>query len=202
MNRTFRILLLSGNPNAGAFGERLSQAGCDVASFHQELAADDLAELKPDLTVSYNYRHIISPRTIEAADGRIVNMHISMLPWNRGASPNLWSIIDNTPRGVTIHRIDAGLDTGEIILQRQLEFDENRETLSSSYDALQKAVTDLFLANLAMFASGIIASRPQPQGGTCHRRKDLLRLLGTEDIDYGMKISEFRHLADEMKRRL
>lgn len=46
-----------------------------------------------------------------------MNLHISYLPWNKGADPNFWSCIDGTPAGVTLHHIDAGVDTGDIIAQ-------------------------------------------------------------------------------------
>ena len=56
--------------------------------------------------VSYRYRKIIRQDIIDYFEGKLINMHIAFLPWNKGADPNLWSYIDNTPKGVTIHRID------------------------------------------------------------------------------------------------
>lgn len=57
----------------------------------------------------------------------VLNLHISYLPWNRGANPNFWSFVENTKKGVTIHEIDEKLDKGKILLRKELEFDENRE---------------------------------------------------------------------------
>ncbi|MCL0081308.1 hypothetical protein M1N64_03665 [Peptococcaceae bacterium] len=45
--------------------------------------------------------------------GRAINLHISFLPWNRGADPNFWSFIENAPVGVSIHYLDEGIDTGD-----------------------------------------------------------------------------------------
>ena len=53
----------------------------------------------------------------------IVNLHISYLPWNRGAHPNFWSFFDATPTGVSIHLIDKGIDTGPIIVQKKVKLD-------------------------------------------------------------------------------
>eukprot|EP00392_Amoebophrya_sp_AT5.2_P019205 g19951.t1 len=63
-----------------------------------------------DYCVSYGYRHIIRTPVIEGMFDRkrIINLHISYLPYNRGADPNLWSILERTPPGVTIHHIDEG----------------------------------------------------------------------------------------------
>ncbi len=75
---------------------------------------------------------------------RVVNLHPGYLPWNRGSDPNLWSWIDNTPKGVTIHYVDEGVDTGDLIAQRLVEF-EAHETLASSYQRLQVEMVKLFV---------------------------------------------------------
>lgn len=96
-----------------------------------------------DLAVSYTYRYIIPSTVIEALDGNIVNLHNSILPFNRGADPNLWSIVERTPRGVSLHYIDSELDKGYIIAQRIVN-DTDEETLASSYYNLDKAAKCLF----------------------------------------------------------
>ena len=54
---------------------------------------------------------------------RAINLHISYLPWNRGADPNLWSAV-GMPKGVTIHYINDGFDTGDILFQKAILFVE------------------------------------------------------------------------------
>ena len=54
-----------------------------------------------------------------------------------GQDPNLWSFIEDTPKGVTIHEIDEGIDTGDIIFQKEIVLNSN-ETLASSYEKLQE----------------------------------------------------------------
>ena len=56
-----------------------------------------------DCIVSFGYRHLLRSDSIAAVGGNAVNLHISMLPWNRGADPNLWSWLENTPRGASMH---------------------------------------------------------------------------------------------------
>jgi methionyl-tRNA formyltransferase len=72
----------------------------------------------PDFIISYNYSHILPKNIVNAFSERIFNLHISLLPWNRGYSPNFWSFMENTPKGVSIHQIDESLDTGEILVQQ------------------------------------------------------------------------------------
>ena len=99
-----------------------------------------------DLFISYGYRHIIKKEMLNRMNRPPINLHISLLPWNRGADPNLWSWIDNTPKGVTIHLMDSELDKGEIIAQRQIEMDTTY-TLATSYERLCKEMERLFKEN-------------------------------------------------------
>jgi len=96
-----------------------------------------------DFVISYRYRHMVNRSIIEYLNGKIINLHISLLPWNRGADPNLWSFLEDTPKGVTIHYIDEGLDTGEILVQKDVSYDMN-DTLRSSYNRLSATIEDLF----------------------------------------------------------
>ena len=96
-----------------------------------------------DWIISFGYRHIINKEVIEFYRNKIINLHISYLPWNRGADPNFWSFIENTIKGITIHFIDEGIDTGDILFQEEVKFKEN-ETLKSTYDKLSDRIEQLF----------------------------------------------------------
>jgi methionyl-tRNA formyltransferase len=122
-----------------------------------------------DLFVSYGYRHIITRDMLKSMKRPPVNLHISLLPWNRGADPNLWSWIDNTPKGVTIHLMDHELDKGEIIAQRQIEMDTTY-TLASSYDRLCKEMERLFKEQWSKIRFGDFKTFPAM--GSYHRSSD------------------------------
>lgn len=122
-----------------------------------------------DLGISYGYRHILKAEHLAALP--CINLHISYLPWNRGADPNLWSWIDNTPKGVTIHWIDEGIDTGDIITQRMTAMHAH-EMLSSSYEALHRDIVEMFAATWPAIRSGNASRIPQPKGGSLHRIAD------------------------------
>jgi len=72
----------------------------------------------PDIIASVYYRQVIKKHVIEAADGKVFNMHPSLLPRHRGCSSIPWAIIDGDSfTGVTFHYIDQGIDTGRVLLQ-------------------------------------------------------------------------------------
>ena len=116
-----------------------------------------------DFVVSYNYRHIIQPDVLEILANRVINLHISYLPWNRGADPNFWSWLDNTPKGVTIHYIDKGLDTGDIIAQREVKLTEG--TLKTTYETLHGEIQKLFKEYWPIIKNGTCSKIPQSERG-------------------------------------
>jgi len=124
-----------------------------------------------DWVISYGYRHILKKEHIENSNNPIINLHISYLPWNRGANPNYWSWIENTPKGVTIHAINEGVDTGDIFIQKEVDFNKD-ETLSSSYNKLKKEIESLFINNFENIIKGSILPQIQPQGGSLHYVKE------------------------------
>lgn len=127
-----------------------------------------------DLFVSHGYRHIIREPVLSLIERRAVNLHISLLPWNRGADPNLWSWLEQTPKGVTIHYIDAGVDTGPIVAQREVALDGGG-TLASTYAELQAAMTGLFVERWPEICAGD-PGRAQRGKGSYHAVADKARV--------------------------
>jgi methionyl-tRNA formyltransferase len=139
------------------------------------LDPDTVRRAQPAFLVSHRYRHIIGPQVLELVPDRAINLHIAYLPWNRGADPNLWSWIDDTPKGVTIHYIDEHVDTGDIIAQREVEF-EHDETLASSYARLEAEMLRLFVEQWPLIRRGACERRPQQGAGSMHRLADRQRV--------------------------
>jgi len=124
-----------------------------------------------DWVVSYGYRHILKKQHIKSAKNPIINLHISFLPYNKGADPNYWSWVEDTPKGVTIHEIDEGIDTGDIFTQKQVKF-KNNETLSSSYNKLKVEIETLFINSFKDIFNGNLKPIKQKGKGTTHYKKD------------------------------
>jgi methionyl-tRNA formyltransferase len=120
-----------------------------------------LKKLAPEAMVVVGYGQIIPQSIIDLAPLGIVNVHASLLPELRGAAPIQWSIARGYKRtGVTTMRIDAGLDTGEILLQWETPIgpDETAPELSAR---LAEAGADLLVRTLADLCAGAIQPRPQ-----------------------------------------
>ena len=98
------ILLLYNNEISINLYSELKNIGERVVLFPEKIDLNKIKKLNVSFVVSYNYRYIIGEDVIKYMNNKIVNLHTSFLPWNRGANPNLWSFIDNTPKGVTIHQ--------------------------------------------------------------------------------------------------
>jgi methionyl-tRNA formyltransferase len=168
-------ILFLGPPDAPLV-KWLSGRGERVSCTARRLSADWIALRSFTFLVSYGYRYIISPQVLDLFPNRAINLHISLLPWNRGAHPNLWSFAEHTPKGVSIHYIDAGVDTGDLIVQKELHFDSSTETLASSWAKLNVAIEELFRQHWPEIRSGRCPRLPQRGNGTVHKTKDYERL--------------------------
>lgn len=185
-----RVLFLTGNDNSLELYEWLRQR-VDIKEFREKLTMDVVGEWKPDLIVSYNYNHIITKDVIDYMNGNILNLHISYLPWNRGASPNLWSFVDGTPKGITIHQVDCGLDTGKIVYQKECFFDEQKETFSSTYTYLHNQIVELFKDNWEEIRTKTYPLEEQERGGSYHSVKDLDMLKEECPFEWSDNIGEY-----------
>jgi methionyl-tRNA formyltransferase len=145
---------------------------------HLRALEDEVAAVGPSqpfaprgavLAVSHGYRLIVRRPVLDALP--IVNLHIAYLPYNRGADPTLWSVLEGTPAGVTIHYMDEGVDTGDVIAQREVALADD-DTLATAYTKLQDAIAALFREHWPAIRAGTCARTPQPSGGTAHRVAD------------------------------
>lgn len=186
------ILFLTNNESSKGLYEWLKEAEADkeVYLMSNKLTLDLVKKLQPSFIVSYNYRHIIPGDVLDYMKGKAVNLHTSYLPYNRGSSPNFFSFLDNTPKGVTIHEMTAALDKGRILCQKELQFDEETETFASTYDKLQAAICELFKANWNEIKSGAIEGFLPTEEGTYHTMKELYAFMETHPFSWQDKIAE------------
>lgn len=146
-----------------------------------------------DLLISFGYRHLMSAAVLGSCRRVPVNIHISYLPYNRGSDPNFWAWFDGTPHGVSVHHIDEGLDTGDLLVRQRCFFAENT-TLKESYDALARTAAALFRRHWRVVADGTYRTFPQRGRGTTHLFKDLPSFEG----GWGQTIREIR---DQLERK-
>lgn len=117
--------------------------------------------------------HLLSNKAIAAARLGFLNLHPSLLPYNRGKNPNFWSIVEETPAGVTIHWLDDGVDSGAIAFQSGLETTWE-DTGGSLYDKAQKAIVDLFVKHWPQIRAGTVPRAAQDDDrATAHRASEM-----------------------------
>jgi methionyl-tRNA formyltransferase len=137
---------------------------------------DELRSLHPEAMVIVGYGQIIPQSIIDIPPLGIINVHASLLPKYRGAAPIQWAIANGEARtGVTTMRIDAGLDTGDMLLKWETEIGSD-ETAPDLGVRLARAGADLLVETLSGLATGSIT--PQPQD---HSQATLAPILKKED---------------------
>ena len=151
-----------------------------------------LRQLRPKAIVVVAYGHIIPSWMIELPQLGCVNLHASLLPRYRGAAPIPWTIIrGERTTGVTTMKIDSGLDTGDILLQREIEVreDDTTETLSERLSVLG---AEVMIETLRRLQRDQIQPRPQD-----HQRATLAPLLKKEDgrINWSLTAQEVARRA-------
>jgi folate-dependent phosphoribosylglycinamide formyltransferase PurN/RimJ/RimL family protein N-acetyltransferase len=127
---------------------------------------------KFDFIISYGYKYIIKKNILEFFKNSAINLHISLLPYNRGANPNFWSFVDNTPKGISIHYMNEYIDKGDIIVQKEIEMDPANETLKSSYEKLNFDIQNLFYENWEKIKNNKIKAFKQSSKGTYNSLND------------------------------
>src|SRR5215207_6285827 len=103
--------------------------------------ADELAAYEPDLVISAGFMKLVGPAVLAAFGGRIVNTHPSLLPDFPGAHAVRDALAAGVPTsGVTIHRVDEGLDSGPVLAQRAVEVrpDDDEASLRARIQAVEK----------------------------------------------------------------
>lgn len=163
----------------------------EVVQFEGRIDGDFLENRGVDFVISHGYRHVVRNDVIPLFPGRIINLHISLLPYNRGADPNLWSFLEDSRKGVTIHFMDEGIDTGDIIAQKEVFFDD-LGTLKSTYDELQQELQKLFVLNWQAILKGECNAIKQPAGGTFHSIGDKEKYLHLLKRGWDTMVSEIK----------
>lgn len=135
-----------------------------------------LRSLEPEAMVVVGYGQIIPQNIIDIPRLGIINVHASLLPKYRGAAPVQWAVANGeTVTGVTTMRIDAGLDTGDMLLKAEIAIGED-ETAVELGERLAVIGAELLLRTLDGLEGGDL--RPEPQN---HAEATLAPILKKED---------------------
>lgn len=185
------VLFLTNNANTEPMARWLEERGEAVLRWGKAISPKDVDEVSPSFVLSFNYRHIVPAETIASFPCPAANVHCSVLPWNRGASPNFFSWLDGTPKGVTVHELAAGLDKGGILLQSLIDMDARRETFRTSYDRLIEEATGLLQRNWLALREGLIVPVEQAMGGSYHSMAEVASIDAVFPVDWDANVGEW-----------
>lgn len=127
-----------------------------VSSFY-----DEIERMRPDAIVVVAYGKMLPPSILYLPPYGCINLHASLLPKYRGAAPVQWAIINGEHKtGVTTMLMDEGLDTGDILMQKEVDIyvDDNAETLGKR---LSEIGAELLVETLHGLKKNTIRPRPQ-----------------------------------------
>lgn len=142
---------------------------------------DFLTGLSPDVIVVVAFGQIIPQAILDIPKFGCINVHGSLLPKYRGAAPIQWAVIDGEKTsGVTTMRMDAGLDTGDMLLMREVELSPD-ETGGSLFDKLKAVGAELLLETLKGLEDGSVTAQPQPKESPTAYASMLTKQMGRID---------------------
>ena len=133
-------------------------------------SVEELRKYPADIFVVAAFGQILSKEILDMPKYGCVNIHASLLPKYRGAAPIQWSILDGEKEtGVTIMQMNAGLDTGDILLQRKFEISAE-ETGESLFDRLAELGAKAIVEALPMIEAGELTPVPQDDAASTYAK--------------------------------
>ena len=162
-------------------------------SLKEQIVLETLTELAPELIVVAAYGKILPKTILELPKLGCINVHSSLLPRYRGAAPINWAILNGDSKtGVTIMYMAEGLDTGDIISQRETPIDPN-ETVESLHDRLADIGAGLLVETVEAIGNGTASRTPQDAALSCYAPM-LSRELSPIDFN-----QTARHIHDQVR---
>jgi methionyl-tRNA formyltransferase len=158
-------------PPVKVLAQKLNLPVLQPAKARDENFIAQLRGFKPDLIVVVAYGQILPQEILDLPPHGCVNVHTSLLPKYRGAAPIQWAIANGeTETGVTIMKMDIGLDTGPILSQRRTPI--SREDDSQSLHGLLAQIgAELLVETIPGYVAGKIQPQPQPADGVVYAPK-------------------------------
>lgn len=187
----------SGKPVFSPVKEVAVSFGIPVLQYEKirKEGVEDLKKLSADIFVTCAYGQILSQEIIDIPPHGIINIHASLLPRYRGAAPIQWSILSGDEEtGVTIMRTEAGVDTGDVILQKSVKIGSD-ETAGELFGKLSSLGADLINEALDLIAEGKAEYKKQDESLATH-----VRMLRKEDglIDWSLPAKRIYDLVRGM----
>jgi len=143
-------------------------------SFRKEPALTALRTLELDYIVAVHFPYIVPREVLALPRLGVLNLHPAYLPHNRGWHTPSWAILEETPIGATLHYMDEGIDSGDIVAQQTLEVHPD-DTADKLYGRVKRLEFEVFKQAWPSLVAQSAARTPQdPNEGSSHVKEDLL----------------------------
>ena len=153
---------------------------------------EELKKYEADVFVVAAFGQILSKEILDMPRFGCINIHASLLPKYRGASPIAWSILNGDKEtGVTIMQMNEGMDTGDILLQKAIAIDK-KETTEGLFDKLMDLGAEMIVEALDKLSKGELTATPQDES--------LASKVGKMDKTFGL--IDWNEAADVIERKI
>lgn len=142
-------------------------------SFREQTGIQFLTALQPDFIICVHFPYLVPRSVLDIPHYGVLNLHPAYLPYNRGWHTATWALLEQSPIGATLHFMDEGVDTGDIIHQRLL-IPSAGDTAHTLYSKLKILEYEVFKEALPSIVTGNFERKPQIRdAGTTHKRAQL-----------------------------
>lgn len=152
----------------------------------------DLKSLNPDVMVTCAFGQILSKEILDIPKYGVINIHASLLPKYRGSAPIQYSIINgDKTTGITVMQTDVGVDTGDILMQKEIEI-SNSETAGELFERLSSLGAEIIVSALDKIEKGEIEATRQDENLATH-----VKMLSKSDglIDFSLPAIKIKNIV-------
>jgi methionyl-tRNA formyltransferase len=181
--------------------KKLSDQGFEVIVSPEPYEDNLPDDFSPDIILSSGYDRLLRPDTVLKYSQRIINLHAAYLPWARGIGTTLFATMLRYPYGVSVHFINEGLDTGNLIARKLVQPSPN-DTLRTLYTKLLTATEELFFEYIPKIVNGQISGAPQDELGEIKTNRSRLQFESVMDVcpkGYDTLITDLEKLRDSLE---
>ena len=196
-----KIRILGPKSRNESIRKKLCEQGFEVIVSPDPYDADSVDEFSPDIILSSGYDRLLRPKTIQKYSQRVIKLHAAYLPWARGIGTTLFATILRYPYGVSVHFINEGLDTGNLIARKIVQTEQD-DTLRTFYSKLLSATEDLFFESFPKIVSGQTNGVSQEELGEINTNRSRLQFESVMDIcpnGYDTLIADLEKLRDSLE---
>jgi methionyl-tRNA formyltransferase len=143
------------------------------SKFREKEGMTLLERLKPDYIIGIHFPYIVPEAVLKIPVEGVLNLHPAYLPFNRGWHTPSWAILGGTPYGATLHFMDEGIDSGDIVQQKEISISPD-DTADKLYKKVLELEIELFKEAWPLLATKNYKRHPQKKdSGTVHIKSDL-----------------------------